>query len=138
MNKNFYQLDEVGTTLLITLKKCGTHKTFAEILDESGINKSEEEQTELADVLEKMKLIESVSYRLPFEIRAELSSSGIALVDNFQKKINARRALRPTRSQPPRLSRNLTRLSHQVRSEFLYIIYCYTTWQNYVFTPNST
>ncbi len=81
-----YQIDKIGKTLLVALKKCGKHKTFTEILDQSEIPYSQEEQAEAAIVLESLGLIESVSYRLPFEIRAELTFTGDAIATKLQKE----------------------------------------------------
>jgi DNA-binding Lrp family transcriptional regulator len=78
-----YQIDEISKTLLTILQKCGRHKTFAEILVEREL--SNDKQDELANQLEDMGLIESVTFKLPFEIRAELSMAGEALVDSFRK-----------------------------------------------------
>jgi hypothetical protein len=83
MTQPTYQVDETQKTLLIALQKCGRHRTFGEILEEKEL--SNDAQDELANVLEAMGLIESITFKLPFEIRAELSMAGEMFVDSFRK-----------------------------------------------------
>jgi len=92
MNKAIYQIDEVGKALISTLKKCGRHKTFSEILEENGIIYTNERQGELANTLEALGVIESVTYRLPFEIRAELSNAGLQLANTLQAEASKKAA----------------------------------------------
>ena len=81
-----YQIDEAAKILLVALKKCGKHKTFTEILDQSEVLYSLESQAEAAITLETLGLIESVTYRLPFEIRAQLTFTGDAIATKLQKE----------------------------------------------------
>lgn len=83
MTQPSYEIDEVSKRLLIALQKCGRHKTFTEILEEGEL--TNDQQDDLATKLETMGLIESVTFKLPFEIRAELSMAGELYVDSFRK-----------------------------------------------------
>jgi len=83
MTQPTYQIDEISKKLLTALQICGRHKTFAEILGEGEL--SNDEQDELANKLEDLGLIEWITFKLPFEIRAELSMAGEAYVDSFRK-----------------------------------------------------
>src|SRR5215207_2815131 len=93
MKKPVYRLDEVAKTLLLALNKYGRNKTFAQILDEARISCSSESQAELANTLEALGVIESISYRLPFEIRAELTARGKELAE--RKSTKRKRSIAP-------------------------------------------
>jgi hypothetical protein len=69
-------MDNIKAALLAGLRKFGRKKTFNEILTEAGYTLDENERIELADELESKGMIQSVTYRLPFEIRAELTAIG--------------------------------------------------------------
>lgn len=84
MNRPLYQIDEVGKALLTALKTCGRHKSFTEILELIGAGYNNEKQADLANTLEALGLIGSVTYRLPFEVRAELSPTGLKLVSRME------------------------------------------------------
>jgi len=84
MEQPLYRLDEAGKVILIALKRCGKHKTFAQILDEAGSPRTGDLQVLLAINLESLGLIESVTYRLPIEIRAELSATGIKVANALE------------------------------------------------------
>lgn len=69
-------MDEIKKALLLGIKKFGRKKTFNEILNEAGFKVDKIQRIELANELESQGLIHSVMYRLPFEIRAELTTDG--------------------------------------------------------------
>ena len=91
MKKVLYQIDEVGKTILLALNEHGRQKTFSQILDEGRITCSKETQVEAAIVLESLLLIESVTYRLPLEIRAELTPTGKAIANKLYKTTKRKR-----------------------------------------------
>lgn len=91
VKKPLYQIDEVGKTILLALKEHGRGKTFSQILNEGRIICSKEAQVEAAIVLEALLLIESVTYLLPLEIRAELTPTGKAIANKLQKASNRKR-----------------------------------------------
>jgi hypothetical protein len=70
------QMDEIKKALLLGLKSFGRNKTFNEILVEAGFKIDKIQRIELANELEAEGLIHTVTYRLPFEIRAELTPNG--------------------------------------------------------------
>ena len=78
------RIDETGKAILIGLKRSGKTKTFSQILDEAGLPFDKSNLLELANLLEALDLIKSVSYQLPVAIRAELSPEGHSLVKTFQ------------------------------------------------------
>lgn len=69
-------MHEIKKALLEGLKTFGRKKTFHEILTEAGFATDKMQRIELANELETLGLIQTVTYRLPFEIRAELSPTG--------------------------------------------------------------
>ena len=83
MTQPTYEIDEKSKKLLTSLQICGRHKTFAEILGDGEL--SNDQQDEMANQLEDLGLIESITFKLPFEIRAELSLAGELYVDSFRK-----------------------------------------------------
>jgi hypothetical protein len=78
------RIDETGKAILIGLKKSGKTKTFSQILEEAGIPFDKSNLLEIANLLEALDLIKSVSYQLPIAIRAELSLQGQSMVKSFQ------------------------------------------------------
>lgn len=78
--KYLYRLDEVGKVILMGLHKHGRAKSLSQHLNEAGINFDSSRQVELAISLESLELIKNVSYRLPLEIRGELTPLGESLV----------------------------------------------------------
>jgi len=85
MARPIYKIDEVAKALLTGLELAGRQKTFAEILTESHVSFDNDTQIEVANTLEALGLIIAVSYRLPLEIRAELSETGRAIVAGIKK-----------------------------------------------------
>jgi hypothetical protein len=100
MTQPTYQVDELSKKLLTALQICGRHKTFAEILAEGEL--TNDQQDDLANKLEDMGLIESITFKLPFEIRAELSMAGEAFVDSFRKVERRKPAPAPVKPAPKR------------------------------------
>ncbi len=101
--KSIYRLDEVGKVILKGLQQSGRTKTFAQILDEAGYHYDNTRQVEVAISLEALELIKNVTYQLPLEIHAELSTLGNEVVEALKRvrtnKVkdfidNARRRLR--------------------------------------------
>jgi hypothetical protein len=78
------RIDETGKAILLGLKKSGKTKTFSQILEEAGVPFDKGNLLEVANLLEALDLIKSVSYQLPVAIRAELSLQGHSLVKTFQ------------------------------------------------------
>src|SRR5688572_23369483 len=69
-------MDEIKKALLLGLNNFGRNKTFNEILSAAGFKIDKIQRIELANELEEEGLIHTVTYRLPFEIRAELTPNG--------------------------------------------------------------
>ena len=85
MPRPIYKIDEIAKAILLGVEHYGKEKTFAQILDEAHIDYDKDIEIEVANTLEALRLIESVSYKLPLEIRAELSPTGVAIVASLKK-----------------------------------------------------
>lgn len=83
--KAIYRLDDVGKVILRGLQQCGRTKTFAQILDEAGYQYDNTRQVEVAISLEALELIKNVTYQLPLEIHAELSTLGNEVVEALRR-----------------------------------------------------
>jgi hypothetical protein len=80
-------MNEIKKALLIGLQKFGRKKTFNEILTVAGFTLDKVQRIELASEFENKGLIRTVTYRLPFEIRAELSQKGEEVVNGLQSEV---------------------------------------------------
>src|SRR5688500_3621308 len=85
MIRPIYRIDEIAKAILIGLENAGKRKTFAQILNEADVAFDKDIEIEVANTLEALRLIESVVYQLPLEIRAELSQTGLAIVAALKK-----------------------------------------------------
>ena len=85
MPRPIYKIDEIAKAILLGVEHYGKKKTFAQILDEAHIEYDKDIEIEVANTLEALRLIESVSYKLPLEIRAELSPTGLTIVASLKK-----------------------------------------------------
>jgi len=83
--KYLYRLDEVGKVVLLGLYTHGKAKTLSDYLKDAGITNDNSRQVEVAISLESLELIKEVTYRLPLEIRAELTPLGESLVRSLLK-----------------------------------------------------
>ena len=70
--------------LLIGIKKYGRKKSFHDIIAEAGFEADELQRIEIANEFEALGLIKSVTYKLPFEIRAELTAKGHELIRQLE------------------------------------------------------
>jgi hypothetical protein len=77
------RIDDISRTILIGLREAGKTKTFSQILQEGRIPFNAEHLFDVANQLEALDLIRSVSFQLPVAIRAELTAQGYALVRTF-------------------------------------------------------
>lgn len=68
--------DKVKVAILLGLKHSGRKKTFAQILDDAGLQHDAVLRFKVANSLEASGLIQAVSYQLPVAIQAELSQAG--------------------------------------------------------------
>ena len=85
MDNLLYRIGELEKAILRGLSRFGRDKSFTQILREAGFTFDNTRQFEAAIGLESLGLIQSVIYKLPLEIRAELSPSGQALVAKDQQ-----------------------------------------------------
>jgi hypothetical protein len=86
MDRHQMNIGETGKAILRALKMFGKGVTFSQILANAGLSYDNSRQVEIANSLEIMGLIQSVSYSLPLEIRAEISSTGEAVLAAIQQK----------------------------------------------------
>jgi hypothetical protein len=90
MTRPIYQIDEIAKAILLGLEESGKKKTFAQLLDEANVPYDKDKEVEVANTLEALCLIESVSYRLPLEIRGELTEAGRNIVASLKKSKSTR------------------------------------------------
>ena len=85
MDRHLMNIGETGKAILRALKVFGKNATFSQILAKAGLSYDNSRQVEIAHSLESMGLIQSVTYSLPLEIRAELTKMGEAIAASFQQ-----------------------------------------------------
>lgn len=95
MARPIHKIDEIAKAILLGVEQYGKKKTFAQILDEANVEYDKDIEIEVANTLEALRLIESVSYKLPLEIRAELSSTGFTIVASLKKNHQGSSSMRP-------------------------------------------
>jgi hypothetical protein len=79
-------VSQLRLTILLGLQQSGREKTFSEILGEAAISYTKTQLLDAANALESLGLIDSVTYQLPVEIRAELTSYGREFLSSIQNE----------------------------------------------------